>query len=149
MTTSRQTRISALPAELQEKLQRRLAGQAPPAAGIPPADRSAPLPLSFPQQRLWFIDQFEPGQANYNSALALRLTGPLDTPALARALRELTARHESLRTTFDNIDGTGVQVIHPPADITAGPADSTAPLAEITHDGNPGGLDQLLAAACA
>ncbi|RKH42398.1 amino acid adenylation domain-containing protein, partial [Corallococcus llansteffanensis] len=62
--------------------------------------RAAPLPLSFAQQRLWFIDQLEPGTALYNVPIAVRLEGDLDTAALERALREVVRRHEALRTTF-------------------------------------------------
>ncbi|HEX6290284.1 MAG TPA: condensation domain-containing protein, partial [Herpetosiphonaceae bacterium] len=75
------------------------------------------FPLSFAQRRLWFIDQFQPESTAYNMLSALRLTGPLDATALARALNEIVARHESLRTTFAQsaaaLDGQPVQVIAP------------------------------------
>ena len=62
---------------------------------------TAPLPLSFAQERLWFLDQLEPGQTRgYNVPAALRLRGPLDAHALEQALVELVRRHEVLRTTF-------------------------------------------------
>ncbi|NJC68037.1 non-ribosomal peptide synthase/polyketide synthase, partial [Planosporangium flavigriseum] len=112
MPSSRDSRISALPAHLQELLRQRLAGQAERSDGIPRADRTGPLPLSFAQQRLWFLNEFRPGDAEYNSALGLRLVGKLDVPALAGALRALASRHESLRTSFDDVDGKGVQVVH-------------------------------------
>src|SRR5437016_5622253 len=111
MSSSNETRVSALPAELQDLLRRRLAGRAGRSDTIAPADRNGPLPLSFAQQRLWFINEFEPGEAEYNSALAVRLSGALDQPALTGAMRELVARHESLRTTFEEVDGVGVQVV--------------------------------------
>ncbi|WP_328733067.1 non-ribosomal peptide synthase/polyketide synthase [Streptomyces caniferus] len=118
---SKKDRAAALPQELQEALRRRLAGQAPPAAGarqqIPRADRSQPLPLAFAQQQLWFLDQLRPGDSRYNSAVALRLTGPLDRAALSQALDAAVARHESLRTTFDDIDGRPVQTVHPAAPV--------------------------------
>ena len=117
MASSREARISALPAELQEKLRSRLSGHGGQSDRISPADRSRRLPLSFAQQRLWFIDEFEPGQASYNSALPMRLTGPLDVAALTSALHGVVARHESLRTTFADIDGQGVQVVHPVAEL--------------------------------
>jgi len=116
MPSSRSSRVSALPADLQEVLRRRLAGQARQSDGIPQVERGEPLPLSFSQQRLWFLDEFQPGEAEYNSGLALRLLGALDVSALTHALHELVARHESLRTTFEEVDGKGVQVIHPAGD---------------------------------
>ncbi|MDQ4011666.1 MAG: amino acid adenylation domain-containing protein, partial [Actinomycetota bacterium] len=113
MTLSRQSRISALPAHLQEQLRRRLSGRSDQPDRIAPAQRTGPLPLSFAQQRLWFLNEFQPGGAEYNSALALRLIGTLDVTALTVALQALLARHESLRTTFDEVDGKGVQLVHP------------------------------------
>src|SRR6266480_5316298 len=95
MSSSNQTRVSALPEHLQELLRQRLAGRAERSDTIPPADRGRPLPLSFAQQRLWFLDGFEPGGSEYNSALAVRLVGALDPAALAGALRALLVRHES------------------------------------------------------
>ncbi|MCP4667049.1 MAG: non-ribosomal peptide synthetase, partial [Deltaproteobacteria bacterium] len=74
------------------------------------------VPLSFAQQRLWFIDRFEPGAAFYNIPAALRLAGPLDPGALARALGEIVRRHEVLRTRFETRDGVPVQVIDPVPD---------------------------------
>ena len=65
-----------------------------------PVPRAAHMPMSSAQQRLWFLDQLQPGTALYNVSTALRLEGDLDVPALARALDALVARHESLRTTF-------------------------------------------------
>ncbi|HEY5835638.1 non-ribosomal peptide synthase/polyketide synthase [Streptomyces sp.] len=126
---SRQNRISALPKDLQEALRRRLAGDAPAADVIPRADRGGPLPLSFAQQRLWFLDQLRPGESGYNSAVALRLRGDLDADALRRALDALCARHEVLRTTFEEHDGRPVQIVHlrlPVALEVAGPAGGDA-----------------------
>ncbi|MDQ2586489.1 non-ribosomal peptide synthase/polyketide synthase [Saccharothrix yanglingensis] len=119
MTTSKNDRISALPEHLREKLRARLAGKAPaPRVDvIPPAPRDRPLPLSAGQQRLWFLAQFEPDSTEYTSALALRLTGRLDVPRLTGALRDLVLRHESLRTTFDQVDGRPVQVVHDDAEL--------------------------------
>ncbi|HKI03227.1 MAG TPA: amino acid adenylation domain-containing protein, partial [Thermoanaerobaculia bacterium] len=77
--------------------------------------RDAPLPLSFTQERLWFIDQLEPGSAVYNLPLALRLRGPLDVEALGAAWDGIVRRHEALRTTFALVDGRPVQVIAPTA----------------------------------
>ncbi|HEY4461127.1 MAG TPA: amino acid adenylation domain-containing protein, partial [Streptosporangiaceae bacterium] len=84
------------------------------------------LPLSFAQQRLWFLDQFEPGSAEFVTPWAVRLRGRLDIGALNAALTGLVARHESLRTTFDSVDGHGVQVIHPPGPVRAPVLDLSA-----------------------
>ena len=104
-----------------ELLWRRLKNNAAPAQGgadarrVQPADRGQPMPLSFPQQRLWFMDQLDhaAGQA-YHMPLALRLTGPLDSSALQAALDAFVARHESLRTTFVAHEGATVQCIAAP-----------------------------------
>ena len=82
--------------------------------GLPPVTRAAgngPLPLSYPQRRLWFLDRLEPGLPIYNVPLFYRMTGPLDVPALERSLNELVRRHEVLRTVFQVADGEPVQVI--------------------------------------
>lgn len=117
MTSSRNDRVSALPEELREALRRRLAGKAGRADAIPRADRARPLPLSFAQERLWFLHTLQPEEAGYNSALALRLTGALDVAALSGALDALVERHEALRTTFDDIDGRPAQVVRPAAPV--------------------------------
>ncbi|MFL5382416.1 MAG: amino acid adenylation domain-containing protein, partial [Longimicrobiaceae bacterium] len=80
---------------------------------IEPAAREGRLPLSFAQERLWFIDRLEPGSAVYNLPAAWRLGGALDEAALERALGEIVRRHEALRTTFGEVDGSPVQVIAP------------------------------------
>ena len=72
---------------------------------------SGVLPLSFAQQRLWFLEQLEPESALYNMSSAARLSGRLAVVALEQALREVTRRHESLRTSFVTIDGEPRQVI--------------------------------------
>ncbi len=127
MPSSRESRISALPSHLQELLRRRLSGQEERTDRILLADRSVPVPLSFSQQRLWFLDEFAPGGTEYNSAQALRLVGTLDVAALTRALQELSARHESLRTTFDQVDGKGVQIVHPAGEFLVPMVDLTGP----------------------
>src|SRR5262249_30540059 len=75
------------------------AGPQSDAAPIEPTTRVGPLPLSFSQEALWFLDQLAPGQPTFNVTAALRVMGPLDCGALERSLNELTRRHESLRTT--------------------------------------------------
>ncbi|HET7463150.1 MAG TPA: condensation domain-containing protein, partial [Longimicrobium sp.] len=72
---------------------------------IEPVERGAGLPLSFAQQRLWFIDQLEGAGAAYHVPTRLRLRGGLDRAALVRALDRIVARHEALRTTFVTADG--------------------------------------------
>src|SRR6185503_13726313 len=69
------------------------------------------FPLSFAQQRLWFLHLLDPQSSAYNMPFALRLSGQLDIPALERALNEIVRRHEVLRTTFDALDGEPVQLI--------------------------------------
>jgi amino acid adenylation domain-containing protein/non-ribosomal peptide synthase protein (TIGR01720 family) len=77
------------------------------------AGRPAPLPLSFGQQRLWFLNRFDPLGAEYNSPLGLRIPGPVDAEALELALADLSDRHETLRTTFEDVGGEGRQLVHP------------------------------------
>ncbi len=84
----------------------------PPIAAV---DRSGPLPLSFAQERLWFLHQMDPQGSGYNMPFPNRVLGPLDPRALERALGALVLRHESLRTTFRPVDGGAVQVVGPPA----------------------------------
>ena len=78
---------------------------------LKPLDRSQKLPLSFAQQRLWFLEQLEPGQANYNIPASVRIRGKADKSALIRAIRQLSERHESLRTVFTVEDGRAYQRI--------------------------------------
>ncbi|HEX4962826.1 MAG TPA: amino acid adenylation domain-containing protein, partial [Thermoanaerobaculia bacterium] len=86
--------------------------RAPRLERMPRGER---VPLSFAQERLWFLSQLEPESPAYNIPIALRLAGRLDLPALERSLTELLRRHESLRTTYELAEGQAVQVIHPPA----------------------------------
>src|SRR6476661_7565379 len=69
------------------------------------------FPLSFAQQRLWFLHLLDPQSAAYNMPFALRLSGQLDIPALERTLNEIIRRHEVLRTTFDVLEKEPVQLI--------------------------------------
>ena len=78
---------------------------------LQPVPRDEALPLSFGQQRMWFLYQLDPTNTLYNIPIALRLTGQLDLEVLERTLREIIRRHEALRTTFKMIDGRPVQVI--------------------------------------
>ncbi|MFI5916524.1 amino acid adenylation domain-containing protein, partial [Dactylosporangium sp. NPDC051541] len=86
------------------------------APSVVSAGRDGALPLSFAQQRLWFLAQLEPGSVEYNTPILIGLTGPLDVAALAAALGGLVARHEVLRTRLvADVDGVPWQVIDPPA----------------------------------
>jgi acyl carrier protein len=77
------------------------------------AARDQPLPLSFAQQRLWFVEQLTPGMAAYIFPAAARLSGPLDVAALARSLDAIMQRHEILRTRFEIVDEQPCQVASP------------------------------------
>jgi amino acid adenylation domain-containing protein len=108
--------IAKLPPEKLELLMQRLSQKRTPTgpAGIQPQARTgAPLPLSFAQQRLWFLDQLQPGNPAYHIAAAVRLRGALNVSALDQSLNELVRRHEVLRTTFPLHDGQPVQHIGP------------------------------------
>ncbi|HYU31756.1 MAG TPA: amino acid adenylation domain-containing protein, partial [Thermoanaerobaculia bacterium] len=80
--------------------------------------REAEIPLSFAQERLWFLDRLEPGSAVYNIPAAIRLRGSLDPTALETALAALVEHHEALRTTFPAEGGRPYQRIHPPGGFT-------------------------------
>lgn len=105
---------SPTPAALAQKIEstsgaeRRL--QAPP---IKPVSRSEALPLSFSQQRLWFLHQLEPDNPSYNMPAAVRLVGQLNVTALEQSLQAIAQRHEILRTNFVTIEGQPIQAIAP------------------------------------
>ena len=84
------------------------------AQEIPRRQSKEPLQLSFAQQRLWFLDQWQPGSSTYNLTTAVRLTGVLNFAALERSFNEILWRHEALRTTFATVDGQPVQVVASP-----------------------------------
>jgi amino acid adenylation domain-containing protein len=92
-------------------------GGSPAGPGPRRSGRGGPLPLSYGQRRLWFLHEYEPGGTEYNSPLAMRLTGALDPESAERALRALVARHEALRTTFEVVDGHGTQRVHEPGPV--------------------------------
>ena len=81
---------------------------------IPVRRAQGPAPLSFAQERLWFLDQLTPGLAAYNIPVAVHIKGPLRVEALSQSLDAIVRRHESLRTTFSILDDQPVQVIAPP-----------------------------------
>ncbi|WP_375501123.1 amino acid adenylation domain-containing protein [uncultured Nostoc sp.] len=82
---------------------------------IQPRTQSEELPLSFAQERLWFLNQLEEASAIYNISGAVRISGNLDINALQQALSEIVRRHEILRTSFPTVNRTSIQVIHPQA----------------------------------
>ncbi|MGB7925169.1 MAG: amino acid adenylation domain-containing protein [Pyrinomonadaceae bacterium] len=86
-------------------------GNEPPP--LVPVTRERELPLSFAQQRLWFLDQLQPGASSYNVPDAVRLHGPIKLEALEKTLNEITRRHEVVRTTYAMRDGRPAQVIAP------------------------------------
>jgi amino acid adenylation domain-containing protein len=92
--------------------------RAPERAWLAQVLRQGDLPLSFAQQRLWFLDQLEPNTSAYTITSRQRLRGSLDLTALASAFTELVRRHESLRTTFASKDGEPVQRIADPGPVT-------------------------------
>ncbi|MFB6394964.1 amino acid adenylation domain-containing protein [Polymorphospora lycopeni] len=91
------------------------------------------LPLSPAQERLWFLDRFDPGQPN-NVAFARRLHGPLDPDLLARALAVVTTRHEALRATFVERDGAPVQLIADPGEFDLERVDLSAEPEQLRED---------------
>ena len=120
--------VAGLSRYLQEQLS---AGASASVPAMEQVDREQRLPLSFAQQRLWFLDQLEPGMTAYNMPLAIKLRGTLEVTALEQTLNEIVRRHEVLRTTFVVGEGEPQQLIHPPQSLTLTPIDlSTLPAAE-------------------
>ncbi|WP_299056332.1 non-ribosomal peptide synthetase [uncultured Nocardioides sp.] len=118
-----------------------LAGAAESRAELRPMPRPEELPLSFAQRRLWFLNRLEPGSGAYNIPAVLRLTGELDPWALQCAVHDVVARHETLRTTFPEIDGEPRQLIAAPDDDHLEVL--TDDLSDAPADG-PGSLDDVL-----
>ena len=94
--------------------------------GIPKRPVASPCRLSFAQERLWFIDQLEPGTPAYNIPQVFRLTGELNAGVLERSINELIRRHESLRTTFELKDGQPLQIIAPELKLVVSVTDLSA-----------------------
>jgi NRPS condensation-like uncharacterized protein len=96
--------------------------RAEPKRYAPPIRRRDPSitqpPLSFAQQRLWFVEQLDPGNIAYNVPLGVRWVGPFNLAAFEKCVSEIVNRHEALRTTFATVDGEPVQVIAPPAQVS-------------------------------
>ncbi|NTX41718.1 amino acid adenylation domain-containing protein, partial [Myxococcus sp. CA033] len=108
--------VAALAARVDAVGHGDLSLQLPPLVAVP---RTGPLPLSFAQQRLWFLDRLQPGSPFYNIPSAIQLHGGLNLAALERAIQELVQRHEALRTSFHvQEDGEAVQHILPRVELS-------------------------------
>ncbi|MCP4659060.1 MAG: amino acid adenylation domain-containing protein, partial [bacterium] len=105
--------VAALAAEVERLA---AAGRGTPQEPLEPVPRSGPPPLSFAQERLWFLYQLQPASTAYNSSTVLRFEGSLDPEALRRAFEEIVRRHEVLRTTFAIVGAQPVQMISPPGE---------------------------------
>ncbi|HEY2738691.1 MAG TPA: condensation domain-containing protein, partial [Thermoanaerobaculia bacterium] len=121
------------------------AGSGLAAPPIERRSRELELPLSFAQQRLWFIDQLEPGSALYNVPIALRVSGELSVELLERALSEVVRRHEALRTVFTTAGGRARQVILPPVGFSI----SLVDLTDLAPEPRQPALDSALAVEAA
>src|SRR5262249_38054349 len=105
-----QPTVAGLSSHLEQALRTQSGLQVPPPQ---PAEREETIPLSFAQQRLWFLHQLEPSGSAYNIPAALHLKGALKIGILIRCINEIIRHHESLRTTFAVVDGSLVQNITP------------------------------------
>ncbi|MEO5726166.1 MAG: condensation domain-containing protein, partial [Byssovorax sp.] len=117
--------VAALAARVDVALSAGRGLAAPPLTRI---DHGSAAPLSFGQERLWFLAQLEPDDRSYNIPLGVHFEGPLDRRALAAALRELRCRHEVLRTTMEVVDQRPVAILHDDAEVAL-PVISLAALA--------------------
>ncbi|HSK80805.1 MAG TPA: condensation domain-containing protein, partial [Thermoanaerobaculia bacterium] len=102
---------AGLAPHVEEALRARAGTLAPPIVPVP---RGGEIPLSFAQERLWFLEQLQPGTAAYNMGMAVEMEGALDVAALESGLLQIVSRHEALRTRFPTVDGRPVQEIAPP-----------------------------------
>ncbi|WP_439676218.1 amino acid adenylation domain-containing protein [Embleya sp. MST-111070] len=129
---------ASTPARLAQRLPGAERGRAPLVAGPRPAS----LPLSYAQQRLWFIERLGAPDGLYNIPLAVRLSGPLDVAALQGALRDVVARHEALRTVFPPRATAGDDGAGPAEQRVLAPADALVPMpvSETTEERLPAAL---------
>jgi amino acid adenylation domain-containing protein len=127
--------LADLAQQIEGALGRRQEAEAQPIVPVP---RTQVIPLSFAQERLWFLDQLEPGSPVYNMPFALTVSGALDIPAVERTFTEIVRRHEILRTSFPSSNGQARQQIHPP-----GPVPLT--VRDLTADSDPHHAVQILA----
>jgi amino acid adenylation domain-containing protein len=112
--------VSGLARAVEEARRQKEGWYLPPILRVP-RDRS--FPLSFSQERMWFLNQLDPETSAYNLPQAVRLRGRLDVEVLHRCFTELVRRHETLRTTFTLVEGQPVQRVQPPAPISFGMVD--------------------------
>ncbi|HYH81260.1 MAG TPA: amino acid adenylation domain-containing protein [Longimicrobium sp.] len=124
-------------AEAAERVEALRRAELPILPPVVPVPRTAAMPLSFAQERLWFLQRLRPESASYNVPAALRLTGALDVGALGRALGEVVRRHEALRTTFEEAGGAPVQMIAPFAGFAL-PVDDLSGLDEAAREAEVG-----------
>ena len=102
--------LSSFAAFIDETIRARTGSVLPLIEAIP---HDQPMPLSFVQQRLWFLNELEPGSTIYNVPCIVRLRGSLDVAALEKSINEIVRRHEVLRTRFGSVDGEARQIINP------------------------------------
>ena len=113
--------VAGLSRQDRAELERRLLARKKPAAPAPVVPRRSPdavVPLSFAQQRLWFLQQLEPDSPAYRLAFAVRLGGVLSVEALTQALSEIVRRHETLRTVFVTVEHQPAQRVQPATPIS-------------------------------
>ncbi|MEO0537757.1 MAG: condensation domain-containing protein, partial [Cyanobacteria bacterium P01_A01_bin.123] len=113
LTPTLKSQLIERKSEIIEFLQRGSTDSSSDAKSILPISRDIELPLSFAQQRLWFLQQLEPDNPFYNENFVIRLTGVLNVAALEQSLKFIVQRHESLRTAFKAVGEQTIQVIAP------------------------------------
>lgn len=122
--------------DLSRQILARKTATTAPQPELKPVPRNGYLPLCLAQERLWFLEQLEPGNPFYNVAIAVQLKGKLNITALQQSLKAIVQRHESLRTSFKVVEGKPVQAIHPMVDVSLPIVDFTSvqdPPSEIQH----------------
>src|SRR5436190_9210671 len=108
----RQSELSPAKQALLERRRRREPAHKVQSSTIPRRSQHSPTPLSFAQQRFWFLQQLEPNSSVYNELIAFKLVGSLNIAVLRQAAQEIMRRHESLRSTYAMVDGQVIQVIN-------------------------------------
>ncbi|MEH2178703.1 amino acid adenylation domain-containing protein [Nostoc sp.] len=114
-------RRSKLSPTQQALLEKRLRGEVDSHSQlevIPKRSQTSPAPLSFAQQRLWFLHQLDPSNPYYSELASIQLLGALNVDVLEQSLNKIVQRHEALRTTFEIVEEQAVQVIHPTVTVT-------------------------------